>query len=197
MAPKEKFLKEMVDWFQSVYPEFDAKLGINKPQLPGQPVPTDDPDLRLWKKKRREEFENKFADALNQVDDWRDVSYPSSSFTPPLSTYLLFNSASSANLSTASGISKTRTSNLLLQSQSFLFLFYVKLQQPRVGSFLSKRIPINSVRKPLDSVTLLGRLLSLMRVTGNQSLQLLGRLYQMRRGRSGKKRPGLLILLRI
>jgi hypothetical protein len=82
MAPKEKFPKEMVAWFQSVYPEFDAKLGISKPQLPGQPVPTDDPDLRSWKKKKREEFENKFTDALNQVDDWRGVSYSNYSFTP-------------------------------------------------------------------------------------------------------------------
>jgi hypothetical protein len=32
--------------------------------------PTDDPGFRLWKKKR-EEFENKFADDLKQVDDWR------------------------------------------------------------------------------------------------------------------------------
>lgn len=107
MAPKEKFPKEMADWFKSVYPEFDAKLGINKPQLPGQPVPTDDPNLRLWKKEKRDEFENKFADTLNQVDDWRGVSYPSY-FTSLLSTYLLFNSASTANLSTASVISKTR-----------------------------------------------------------------------------------------
>ena len=76
----------MADWFQSVYPEFDAKLGINKPQLPGQPGPTDDPDLRLWKKKKREEFEKKFADTLNQVNDWRVVSYPNSSFT--LTKYL-------------------------------------------------------------------------------------------------------------
>jgi hypothetical protein len=90
MAPKEKFPKEMADWFKSVYPEFDAKLGINKPQLPGQPVPTNDPNLRLWKKEKRDEFENKFADTLNQVDDWRGVSYPSSSFTPPLSIYLPF-----------------------------------------------------------------------------------------------------------
>jgi hypothetical protein len=43
MEPKEKFPKEMADWFKSAYPEFDSKLGV--PQLPGQSVPTDDPDL--------------------------------------------------------------------------------------------------------------------------------------------------------
>jgi hypothetical protein len=193
MAPKEIFPKEMADWFQSVYPEFDAKLGINKPQLPGQPGPTDDPDLRLWKKKKREEFEKKFADTLNQVNDWRVVSYPNSSFTPPLSIYLLFNSVSTANLSTASVISKTQMSNHPLQSQSSQFLFYMNRQQPQVGSFLSTRTPINSVRKPLNVVTLLGRLLSLMPATGNQLPQLRGRLYRMRRGRSGKKRLSLLI----
>ena len=82
----------MADWFKSVYPEFDAKLGINKPQLPGQPVPTDDPNLRLWKKEKRNEFENKFADTLNQVDDWRGVSYPSY-FTSLLSVLTCFSTA--------------------------------------------------------------------------------------------------------
>jgi len=182
----------MADWFQSVYPEFDAKLGINKPQHPGQPAPTDDPDLRLWKRKKREEFENKFADDLNQVDDWRGVSYPYSSFNL-VNIHLVFNSASTGNLSTASVISKTRMSNRPLSSQISRFSFYTNLQQPRVGSFLSKRTRITSVRKPLSVAMLLGRLLSPMRATGNQLPQLRGRLYQTRRGHSGKKRLGLQI----
>jgi hypothetical protein len=73
----------------------------------------------------------------------------------------------------------------------------MNLQQPRVESFLSKRIRIISARKPLNVVMLLGRPLSLMQATGNQSLQLHGRRYRMRRGHSGKKRLGLLIWLRI
>lgn len=70
---KEKFPKEMEDWFKNQYPEFDAKLGVSQPNQPGQPEPQDDSDLKKWKKERRNTFEEMFKEQLQSIESWKTV----------------------------------------------------------------------------------------------------------------------------
>ena len=70
---KEKFPKKLEDWFKGKYPEFDAKLGVSKPNQPGRPEPQDDSDLKEWKGEQRTIFEETFQDQLMSIENWKKV----------------------------------------------------------------------------------------------------------------------------
>jgi hypothetical protein len=70
---KEKFPKELEDWFKDQYPDFDAKLGVSKPNQPGRPEPKDDSDLTKWKRERRNTFEETFKEQLKPIEGWKKV----------------------------------------------------------------------------------------------------------------------------
>jgi hypothetical protein len=71
--PKEKFLKPMANWIKATYPDYDAKLGLSKPHVPGQPEPSDDADITTWRKEKMDEFRDHFSDQLNGIPKWQEV----------------------------------------------------------------------------------------------------------------------------
>lgn len=78
---KEKFPKELEDWFKNQYPEFDSKLGVSKPRQPGQSEPQDDGNLKKWKDERRNIFEEMFKEQLKSIESWKKV-FPARFFIP-------------------------------------------------------------------------------------------------------------------
>ncbi|KDR71000.1 hypothetical protein GALMADRAFT_214037 [Galerina marginata CBS 339.88] len=68
-SSREKFPKEMAQWIDKLYPEYDRKLGITKSDAEGL---SDDPDLLEWKRKKRAEFVETFETSLDKVEKWQE-----------------------------------------------------------------------------------------------------------------------------
>ncbi|KAJ7225201.1 hypothetical protein C8J57DRAFT_1252893 [Mycena rebaudengoi] len=72
---KEKFPGEMAKWIADTLPQFQAKLGINKPHVPGQSDPVDDSDLTDFKKLKYKEFQDAFGKRLDDIPNCRDIRF--------------------------------------------------------------------------------------------------------------------------
>lgn len=64
-----QFSTAELSWIEATYPDFDKKLGISKPQIPGHEEPKDDTDLGKWKDSRWLEYKTQFQNEAGFIPE--------------------------------------------------------------------------------------------------------------------------------